>query len=93
MKNDFEVFYTYVLKCSDNSFYTGYTNDLKSRINKHNKKIGSKYTRARTPVKYILIKACPSKNKAMSYEKRIKLLKRKQKEKIISGDNLDFWLN
>lgn len=91
MKISCNIFYTYVLRCSDNSFYTGYTINPKQRLLMHNKKKASKYTRSRTPVEFVFIKAFQNKNKAMSFEKRIKLLTRKQKEQIISGQNLEFW--
>lgn len=85
------IFYCYILECSDKSFYTGYTPDLVSRIEKHNNKQGAKYTRARLPVKYVFFKAFSIKNKAMSFEMRIKSLTRKQKERLIAGGFLEFW--
>lgn len=57
----------------------------------HNQKKASKYTRSRTPVEFVFLKAFNSKHKAMSFEKRIKLLSRNQKELIISGKNMEFW--
>lgn len=71
--------YVYILRCSDNSLYTGYTTDLKKRIKLHNEKKASKYTRTRTPVKYVFTREFYNKNTAMSYEKKIKLLKKKKK--------------
>lgn len=41
---------TYILKCSDNSLYTGWTNDIKHRLKMHNEGKGAKYTRGRGPV-------------------------------------------
>ncbi|MDO5027150.1 MAG: GIY-YIG nuclease family protein [Tissierellia bacterium] len=91
MINSKDIFYTYILECADKTYYTGYTIDPKKRILKHNQKKASKYTRSRTPVKFVFLKAFNSKHKAMSFEKKIKLLKRSEKEKIISGLNVDFW--
>lgn len=45
--------YTYILECSDGSFYTGWTNNLEKRINCHNKGKGAKYTRGRLPLKLV----------------------------------------
>ena len=45
--------YTYMLKCSDGTYYTGWTNDLDRRIETHNKGNGGKYTRSRRPVELI----------------------------------------
>lgn len=77
--------YVYILECSDMTYYTGYTIDLEKRIILHNSKKASKYTRTRTPVKYVFTKEFTSKNEAMSYENKIKRLTRKQKEKLIQN--------
>ena len=42
--------YAYILKCADDTYYCGYTNDLENRIKKHNQGKGAKYTRGRLPV-------------------------------------------
>ena len=42
--------YTYILKCSDGTYYTGWTNDMAKRLKTHNEGKGAKYTRARLPV-------------------------------------------
>ncbi|MFM1543936.1 GIY-YIG nuclease family protein, partial [Helcococcus ovis] len=60
--------YVYILKCSDDSYYTGYTNNLENRIKKHNNKKASKYTRIRVPVKYVFIKKCIDKIEATKFE-------------------------
>lgn len=86
--------YVYILECSDMTYYTGYTIDLERRIISHNSKKASKYTRTRTPVKYVFTKECSSKNEAMSYENKIKRLTRKQKEKLIQNpESFDELLN
>lgn len=45
--------YVYILKCSDNTLYTGWTNNLEKRIRTHSKGKGAKYTRARLPIKLV----------------------------------------
>lgn len=84
MKKEENKFYTYILQCSDNSFYTGYTNNLENRIKLHNQKKASKYTRSRTPVKCVYSKIFNTKNDAMSFEYQIKQLTRNQKIKLIN---------
>ncbi|MFH0832327.1 MAG: GIY-YIG nuclease family protein [Candidatus Aenigmatarchaeota archaeon] len=73
------MFYVYVLKCRDGSFYTGYTNDLKKRLKLHNDGKGSKYTRSRLPVKIVAKWSFPSRSKAMKHEIMFKSLSRKTK--------------
>ena len=77
--------YVYILRCSDNSLYTGWTNDIKSRLDKHNKGNGAKYTRARRPCKLVFYKKVNNKIKAMQIEYRIKRLNKKYKENIVNN--------
>ena len=60
--------YTYIVKCSDETFYTGWTNDLKKRIEMHNSGKGAKYTKARLPVELVYYEAFDTKEEAMSRE-------------------------
>jgi putative endonuclease len=64
----------YLVRCSDNSLYCGISNDLKSRLIKHNSGIGAKYTRSRRPVEIIGISPEMTKSKALKLEYRIKQL-------------------
>ena len=77
-------YYTYILECSDGSFYTGYTDDLEARVDCHNSGKGAKYTRGRLPVKLIYNECFDTKSEAMSRECKIKNLTRRQKEALIS---------
>ena len=72
-------FYFYVLQCSDNTLYAGYTNDVERRVAVHNAGKGAKYTKARLPVQCIYHEAFESKNEAMRVEYAFKQLTRKQK--------------
>ena len=60
--------YVYIVKCSDGTYYTGYTNDLEKRLLAHNTGKGAKYTRNRLPVKLLYQEAFSSKQEAMSAE-------------------------
>lgn len=77
--------YTYILQCNDNTFYTGWTNDLDKRILAHNSKRGAKYTKSRLPVSLIYYESFETKEEAMKREAEIKRLTRKQKEELINS--------
>lgn len=72
-----------MLRCCDNSLYTGWTNDLNKRVQRHQAGKGAKYTKSRLPVKLVYFESYPSKIKAMRREYAIKQLRKKQKEKLI----------
>ena len=74
--------YTYIVKCSDGTFYTGWTNDLEKRISAHNSGEGAKYTRCRRPVELVYYESFRTKEEAMSREWHIKRLTRKQKAEL-----------
>ena len=75
--------YTYILKCSDETLYTGWTNDLEKRINAHNAGKGAKYTKNRRPVELAYYEEFATKEEAMSREYAIKQLTRRKKEALI----------
>lgn len=78
------MWYTYILKCKDNTLYTGVTTDTERRVGEHNdSKLGAKYTRSRRPVKLVYKKGFRTKIKAMQEEWRIKKLQRKDKLSLI----------
>lgn len=77
--------YVYILKCADDTLYTGWTVDLEKRVNTHNKGKASKYTRARLPVKLVYFEAYDNKIDAQKREWQIKQLKRKEKLKLIGN--------
>ncbi len=77
------LFYVYMLKCSDNTLYTGYTVNLEARINSHNKGKASKYTRGRLPVELVYYEELSSKSEALKRECAIKKLTRNEKLELI----------
>jgi putative endonuclease len=83
--------YTYILRCKDNTLYTGYTNRLQYRIQMHQAGKGAKYTRGRGPVSLVYAESFETKSEAMKREIEIKKLDKKQKEQLIEGfsENLD----
>ena len=56
--------YTYILKCKDGSFYTGWTNNLEKRIKDHNAGKGAKYTKSRCPVELVYYETFDTKEEA-----------------------------
>lgn len=75
--------YTYILKCSDESLYTGWTNDLRKRIRAHNEGKGAKYTKSRAPVSLVYFEEYETKQEAQKREYAIKRLTKKQKLSLI----------
>ncbi|VAX07460.1 COG2827: putative endonuclease containing a URI domain [hydrothermal vent metagenome] len=73
----------YILKCRDDSYYTGITNDLDKRISDHNAGTGAKYTRGRGPVELIYTEPHEGRSSASKREFFIKKLTRRQKEALI----------
>ena len=67
---DAACWYVYVVRCSDDSLYTGISKDVARRIDEHNRGRGAKYTRGRRPVSLAYIETHYSKNAAMRREKR-----------------------
>ncbi|MBQ5152438.1 GIY-YIG nuclease family protein [Macrococcoides caseolyticum] len=78
--------YIYILKCADDSLYTGYTTHLDRRLAVHNSGKGAKYTRVRLPVERVYEESFDSKREAMQREYAIKQMTRAQKLKLIKGD-------
>lgn len=76
--------YTYILKCSDETLYTGWTTNIEKRIEKHNKGKGAKYTSGRRPVSLEYFEKFKTKQEAMKREYEIKKLSRDKKLKLIA---------
>lgn len=74
--------YVYILKCSDNTLYTGWTYDLEERLKFHNAGKASKYTRVRLPVEIVYYEVLSTKEDAMKREWEIKGLSRLEKIKL-----------
>ena len=74
--------YTYMLRCADDTIYSGYAVDPEARLEKHNSGKGAKYTRGRGPLTLVYVEEFESKELAMKRECEIKKLTRKDKEKI-----------
>ena len=77
--------YTYIVRCRDNTFYTGWTTNIEKRIEVHNSGKGAKYTKSRRPVELVYFEEFNTKEEAMRREYEIKQMTRKKKEKLIGG--------
>ena len=78
--------WTYILECSDNSYYVGSTVDLDHRVAQHNAGEGAKYTRRRTPVKLVWCTQVPSIREAYLFEKQVQGWGRAKREALINGN-------
>ena len=75
----------YILRCRDGSFYTGAAKDLRARVKKHEAGTASRYTRARRPVALVWSRRVRTWGRALREEHRIKGLKRRDKEALVTG--------
>ena len=79
------MYYLYIVKCSDNTLYTGITTDLKRRVYEHNSsKKGAKYTSTRRPVELIYSQKFANRSEASKEEYRVKKLSREKKLQLIT---------
>ena len=74
--------FCYILKCSDGSYYTGWSRDPARRLVEHNRGRGAKYTRSRLPVQLVYVESCPDVSTALKRERALKALSHTQKEKL-----------
>ena len=79
--------FVYLLRCADNSLYTGITTDLERRVDEHNhdNRKGAAYTRGRRPVSLVYYEAHPSRAEAARREYAIRKMGRLKKEALIRG--------
>ncbi len=75
----------YILRCADDTLYTGITNDLSRRCDQHNAGTASRYTRSRLPVVLVYQETQATRSLALKRELAIKALSRKQKELLIQA--------
>lgn len=82
-----EMHYIYLVRCSDDSLYCGWTTDLKRRIDAHNGHIpgGAKYTRGRRPVTLVYSESFHQKQEAQRREYAIKRMTKTKKLRLIKG--------
>jgi putative endonuclease len=81
------AFWVYILRCADNSYYTGHTDNLENRIGEHQTgAITSCYTYPRRPLELVFSQDFPTRLEALASEQQIKGWSRKKKEAMMRGD-------
>ena len=79
------MYYIYILRCRDGSFYTGSTNDVEKRFKDHLEGHGARYTKSHKPEKIIYREKFTTKSEALKREAEIKKMPRKKKEFLINS--------
>ncbi len=89
------MYFVYIARCSDGTFYVGYTEDIETRENVHNQARGARYTAMRRPVRIVYTEAFESLEAAVrstlrlstgGRERQLKRWSRAKKDALISGD-------
>ena len=81
------MYYVYMLRCEDNSLYTGITKDLERRFSEHlNSCKGAKYTKSHRPVKIASAFGVATKSEALRLEYAIKSMKKSKKEMLVTNE-------
>ena len=80
-------FWVYILRCADDSYYTGHTDDLEYRMARHTSgEIVGCYTRNRRPLELVFSQPCDTREQALASERQIKGWSRKKKEAMMRSD-------
>ena len=80
------MYYAYILKCADGSYYVGHAEAIEERVSAHNAGRGAVYTRERRPVTLVYSEVLPSLSAAMARERQIKGWSTSKKSALIRGD-------
>lgn len=86
------TFLVYILRCSDDSYYTGHTDNLENRIGEHQSGLGCGYTSSRLPVELAWTQECTTRDEALAAEMQIKGWSRRKKEALMRRDWADIAL-
>jgi predicted GIY-YIG superfamily endonuclease len=82
------VWFVYILRCADSSFYIGETDDVPARVSRHNDGRGSTFTASRRPVRLVFTEVHESRADALVREQQLKRWTRAKKEALIAGDRI-----
>jgi putative endonuclease len=77
----------YILKCADDSYYTGSTTDLELRLKQHQNGEGANHTKKRLPVKLVYFEEYSRIDEAFYREKQVQGWKRRKKDALINGED------
>lgn len=78
-----QTWYLYILRCKDDTLYTGITTDVHKRLEAHRAGRGAKYTRGRAPLELVYQETCGTHSDALKRELQIKALSREDKQKLL----------
>jgi putative endonuclease len=81
--------YTYILECSNGKYYTGSTRNLELRLNQHQQRLGSNFTKKYLPIKLVYVEEYERIDDAFNREKQIQGWTKKKKEALINGNFKD----
>jgi putative endonuclease len=89
MKKTEPVWFLYVVRCCDNSLYTGITTDVRRRIAEHRGKgkNGAKYLRGKSPLRLVYKRRIGTRSEALKAEHRVKRMKKGEKEAMVRSGN------
>ena len=79
------TWYLYILRCGDDTLYTGITTDVEKRLEAHRSGKGAKYTRGRGPLALVYQECCGSHSHGLKREREVKALTRQEKMALIQG--------
>lgn len=80
-----EPWFLYIVKCADDSFYTGITKEIGQRLQAHNTGKGARYTRSHGPCELVYFERLKSIQEAMKREVAVKRMSRKRKESLVDS--------
>jgi predicted GIY-YIG superfamily endonuclease len=78
-------FYIYILKCADNTYYTGHTDNIEKRIEEHKSNTYECYTSTRMPVELVYLENFASRAEALEAERKIKKWGKRKKDALVSN--------
>ncbi|MBI4094953.1 MAG: GIY-YIG nuclease family protein [Candidatus Liptonbacteria bacterium] len=81
------MYFVYIIRCSDKSFYTGITSDLKRRFKQHKNKRGGNYTQSHRVEKIVYTEQFKTRSGALKRESEIKRWRREKKLDLIKNDH------
>lgn len=80
------TWYLYILRCKDDTLYTGITTNVEKRLEAHRSGKGAKYTRGRAPLELVYREVCGTHAAALRRELEIKKMSRMEKMMLIAGE-------
>ncbi len=78
------AYIVYILRCADNSYYTGYTKGVLKRLRLHRRGMGSKYVKSRLPFRLVHMEQYATQGEAMRRENAIKKMKKPEKNALVN---------